>query len=145
MLFFDEDRAEEVLSGVQSETAREALRELIAEPMSASELADRLDLSVESVSYHLDNLEDRELIEVYTTVYSEKGREMAVYGVSEDPVVLFFGFVDNEEQLRATVSELASAIGPVAILLAAKRSVPDPWDLADLFRGSTRSVSRTTP
>lgn len=133
VLFFDEDRAEEVLSGVQSETARRVLCELIEEPMPASELADQLELTVESVSYHLGNLEERELIQVYTTVYSEKGREMAVYGVAEDPVVLVFGSIENEEHLRATFSKLATLIGPMATLLAIKQSFPDIGELTDIF------------
>jgi DNA-binding transcriptional ArsR family regulator len=75
---------------VQSETARTILRALIKEPLTASELADMLDMSVENVSYHLGNIEDRNLIEAYDIVYSEKGREMTVYGISRDPLMLVF-------------------------------------------------------
>ena len=130
VLFFDDERADDVLSAVRSDTAREVFRTVTHEPMSASELAATLDMSVENVSYHLDALEDRKLIEVYDTVYSEKGREMDVYGVSEDPLVLFFGSTENEAQLRATFSHLASVLGPVAILLAIKQSLSLIWEVS---------------
>jgi DNA-binding transcriptional ArsR family regulator len=132
VVFLDEDRGEEVLSAVQSDTARSVLRELIREPASPSDLAAELDMSVESISYHLDNLLERQLIEEYDTVYSEKGREMVVYGVSEDPLVVVFGSKENDEQLLATFSRLASVVGPVGILIAIKESLSSPLDLLDL-------------
>lgn len=132
VVFLDDDRAEDVLSAVQSDTARTILRSLIREPTSASELAETVDLSIESVSYHLDNLSEHQLIEEHDTVYSEKGREMTVYSVTEDPLVVIFGSHENEEQLLSTFSTLASAVGPAGILIAIKESLSNPLDLFDL-------------
>ena len=56
---------------------------------------------------------------------------MTVYGASEEPLVLIFGSAENEAQLRATLSRLASAVGPVAILIAIKQSVPGLRELGD--------------
>lgn len=129
IVFLDEDRAEDVLSAVQSNTARTVLQELIQEPASPSDLATEMDMSVESISYHLDNLLEQQLIEEYDTVYSEKGREMAVYGVAEDPLVLIFGSNEDDEKLLTTFSRLASAVGPIGILIALKESLSSPLDL----------------
>lgn len=131
VVFLDEDRADDILSTVQSDTARTVLQELIREPATPSDLAADLDMSVESISYHLDNLLEQQLIEEYDTVYSEKGREMAVYGVTEDPLVVIFGSKENDEQLLTTFSRLASVVGPVGILIAIKESLSSPLDLID--------------
>lgn len=116
---------------MRSDTAREILRQLLAEPLTPSELATELDLTVETVSYHLETLAERELISERDTVYSEKGREMTVYAIATDPTVVIFGSSDDEAQLRAAVSQLASALGPVAVLIALKRSLSDGFEVLD--------------
>lgn len=132
VVFLDDDRADTVLAAVRSDTARTILRALLREPASASELATAIDSSVENVSYHLETLQERQLIEEYDTVYSEKGREMTVYGVAEDPLVVIFGSSENEEQLLAAFSRLASVVGPVGVLIALKEVLSNPFDLLDL-------------
>ena len=129
VVFFDDERAEDILSTVQSDTAQAILRSLIREPSSPSELATVVDTSVENVSYHLENLQDQQLIMEYDTVYSEKGREMTVYSITEDPLVVIFGSNENEEDLLRTFSKLASIVGPVGILIAVKESLINPLDL----------------
>lgn len=133
VVFFDDDRAEAVLSTVQSDTAQTILQALMREPMSPSDLAAELDMSVENISYHLDNLQEQRLIEEYDTVYSEKGREVTVYAVTEDPLVIIFGSSENDEQLLATFSRLASVVGPIGILIAVKESLSSPLDLFDFI------------
>lgn len=131
VVFLDDDRVDAVVEAVGSDTAREILRRLLAEPLTASELATELDMTVETVSYHLEALEERELISECDTVYSEKGREMTVYAIATDPTVVIFGSSDDEAQLRAAVSQLASALGPVAVLIALKQSLSDVFEVLD--------------
>jgi len=133
VVFFDDDRAEAILSTVQSDTAQTILQALMREPMSPSDLAAELDMSVENISYHLDNLQEQRLIEEHDTVYSEKGREMIMYAVTEDPLVIIFGSSENDEQLLATFSRLASVVGPIGIFIAIKESLSSPLELVDFI------------
>lgn len=94
-----------------------------------SELANKLDMSNEKGSYHLKNMENCNLIETYDIVCSEKGRKITVYGVSKDPLMLFFGSLNNDEQLRSVFSQLCLVIGPMAILIALKRVLFDDIEL----------------
>lgn len=82
-----------VFSVLSSEAARSVLRELYRDPATKSELADRLDTSIQNVSYHLDNLTDAGLVCVAGEWYSEKGREMDVYA-PEGALVLVVGDED---------------------------------------------------
>ncbi|MCW8172198.1 ArsR/SmtB family transcription factor [Natrialba swarupiae] len=118
LLCIDDDRTSEVLAALSSETARDIFRELNERPLTAAALADRLDMSIQSVSYHLENLSETGLIDVADTCYSEKGREMDVYAVSDEPLVLFLGTEDDQPRLRVAFKNLAVAVGPVSILIA---------------------------
>lgn len=80
----------EVLQILSCETAREILSTLKTEPKTASEIAKSVDQSVQTVSYHLDRLCDAELIAPVETWYSEKGREMTVYALAIEQLVVQF-------------------------------------------------------
>ncbi|GAA0681649.1 ArsR/SmtB family transcription factor [Natronoarchaeum mannanilyticum] len=132
LICLDDDRADEILAAVQSDTARSVVRALTEKPMTPTEIAESLEMSVENATYHLDNLEEAGLVAVVDTVYSEKGREMAVYGPAEEPLVLFFGSRENDQGLRAAFAEFVPAIGPVAALIAIKEVLGRSLDLGDL-------------
>lgn len=132
LICLNDERSEEILSAVQSETARSVFRALTEETMTPSQIAEALDVSVENTTYHLDNLQDAGLIEVVDTVYSEKGREMDVYGPSEDPLLLFFGSSKNESGLRSAFSDVVPVIGPIAILISLKEAISQSLNLGDL-------------
>jgi len=106
----DED-VSDVLDALSSETAREILNTVYDEPGTPSELADRLEMSIQKVSYHLEKLEDEELITVAGVQYSEKGQEMKVYEPPEDPLVLFVGTQERKRSLRSLVRRVLPVIG----------------------------------
>ncbi|WP_276271868.1 ArsR/SmtB family transcription factor [Haloarcula litorea] len=106
----DED-VSAALDALSSETAREILNAVYDDPGTPSELADRLDMSIQKVSYHLEKLEDEELIAVAGTQYSEKGQEMKVYEPPEEPLVLFVGTQDRKRSLKGLVQRLIPVVG----------------------------------
>lgn len=112
----DDDRVDEVLDALSSDTARTLLSEIYSDAGTPSELGDRTDLSIQTVSYHLDTLEENDLVRVAGTRYSEKGREMNVYAPPEDPVVVFVG---TEERKTGFLDVLKRVFGAVLALFAA--------------------------
>jgi DNA-binding transcriptional ArsR family regulator len=133
LVCLDEDRSEAILAAVQSQTARSVLRTLTEEPMTPTDIAESLDQSLENTSYHLDNLQEAGLVEGVDTVYSEKGREMTVYGPVSEPLLLFFGSSENEPGLRSAFASFVPAIGPVAVLIALKEVLSGTLDIGDLL------------
>lgn len=115
LLCLEDERTDEVLSTLSSERSRAVFRMLTEEPLTATEVARELDASVQGVTYHLDNLEETGLIDVLDTCYSEKGREMAVYGAAEEPYLVFLGSADDRPGLTAAFKRFATALGPVGI------------------------------
>lgn len=110
-LWLDSDEAGDLLSSLASDTARSVLTALHEEPATASEVADSVDTSLQNARHHLNSLQDADLVEVKTTRYSSKGREMNVYAPADDPTVVFVGSRETDggllDSLRRMVPVLA--------------------------------------
>jgi len=115
VLGLDDDDADEVLGALSSTTARGLLAAVHEDPATPSELATRVDTSLQNAQYHIGKLLDADLIEERGTRYSEKGREMTVYGPTDRPLVLFAGD-DDDGGVRAALSRV---LGGVAVLAVA--------------------------
>ena len=102
----DSEAADELIAALSSSTARRILATLHEDPAPPGELADRVDTSLQNAQYHLEKLEDAGAIEVVGTAYSEKGREMSVYGPADSPLVIFAGEQERASGLRAALSRL---------------------------------------
>lgn len=82
------EEAGPVLDSLTSETAQSVLVELSRDPATPGDVADRVDTSIQNVSYHLSKLEDAGLVTVVGTRYSSKGREMKVYAPAVRSLVI---------------------------------------------------------
>lgn len=111
----DSEEADDLMAALSSTTARRLVAELHEEPAPPGELADRVDTSLQNAQYHLENLEDADVIEVVGTAYSEKGREMRVYGPSDSPLVIFAGEKERASGLRAALSRLFGGFAALAL------------------------------
>lgn len=113
VLGVDENTTANVLEALSSETARRILIAIYNDPAPPSELADSLGMSVQNISYHLDNLADANLVRVAGTRYSEKGAEMKVYAPASDPTVVFVG---TDERKRGFFDVLKRLVGASGLL-----------------------------
>jgi DNA-binding transcriptional ArsR family regulator len=125
-----EDETAEVFDALSSDTARRVLTALYDEPAPPSELADRLDMSVQNVSYHLDTLRDTGLVRVADTRYSEKGHEMRVYAPANTPMVVFLG---TEERKTEFLDLFKRFVGATGLLFLAAATLY-------LYQGAARPV-----
>jgi len=98
-----------VFSVLSSELARSILSELYREPATQSDLAERVDTSIQNVDYHLDNLAEAGLVTVVDQWYSEKGTEMDVYAPAGDPLVLVAGRDGLLDDARRAVADTEAA------------------------------------
>ena len=112
----DSDEADELMAALSSETARRLLAELHEDPAPPGELADRVDTSLQNAQYHLEKLEGAGAIEGVGTAYSEKGREMTVYGPADSPLVIYAGEQERASGLRAALSRLFGGVLALGIV-----------------------------
>lgn len=85
------DEPADVLQTLTSETAQEILGVLGDEPGTVSDIADAVDTSLQNAQYHLERLSEADLIESVDTWYSTKGKEMTVYALTAEELVIQFG------------------------------------------------------
>lgn len=111
--WLDGEDTGELLSSLSSDTARAILTSLHEQPATASEVAGRVDTSLQNARHHLTNLQEAGLVRVADTRYSQKGREMNVYAPSEEPLVVFVG---NEKRKTSFLDSLRGLVAAVGIL-----------------------------
>lgn len=99
------DQAGDVLDVLSTDTAREILTALYDSPAPTSEVAERVDTSVQNAEYHLGNLEEAGLVEPSGTWYSAKGQEMDVYAPTSVPLVVFAGDPQRERAMAEAIDE----------------------------------------
>ena len=133
----DGDDADDLLGAISSETARELLIALHDEPAAPSELADRVDTSLQNAQYHLGKLADAGMIEVIDTVYSEKGREMKVYAPADRPLVVVAGREEQTRSLRSAVTRLLGAAAVLAVASLLVQTALRGFPLAGRTGGAT--------
>jgi DNA-binding transcriptional ArsR family regulator len=116
LLGFDDETTDAVLDAISSETARAILGEIHTEPQTPSQLATQTDTSLQNVSYHLEKLEAADLIQIAGTQYSEKGREMNVYGPADEPLVMFVGTDERKLGFKQLLKRFIGATSLLAVL-----------------------------
>jgi predicted ArsR family transcriptional regulator len=85
------DEATGILQSLSSETAQAILGYLHDEPGTATDIADAVGTSLQNVHYHLDRLSETGVVEPIDTWYSTKGKEMTVYALTTQELVIQFG------------------------------------------------------
>ena len=104
----------DVFSALTSETARSIVAELHRRPATQSEVAERVDTSLQNASYHLERLLDAGVVEVVDELYSEKGIEMNVYAPVGEPFVLIAGGDENLDAVRRALTVRGMDEAPAA-------------------------------
>lgn len=105
------EQGQRVLDALGSEAARTLVAELEEKPDTTSGLAERTDMTLQNVAYHLERLEAVDLVEAVDTHYSSRGREMDVYALVHAPLVLVGGDADAQEVVSNHVGADAPAEG----------------------------------
>ncbi|WP_459193895.1 ArsR/SmtB family transcription factor [Halosimplex sp. J119] len=111
VLDLDDEATEEALAALSSDTARQILGTLYDEPKTPPEIRDEVGTSLQNVHYHVERLEDAELIQPAGEGYSEKGTEMTIYAPASEALVLFAGQEHHRSRLKTALMRLLGAVG----------------------------------
>ncbi|WP_251343787.1 ArsR/SmtB family transcription factor [Haloplanus halophilus] len=114
VLEFGTECADDALEALSSGTAQDIVSVLQDGPVTANDVADDVDTTLQNVHYHLNRLHEAGVVDVVDTVYSEKGREMDVYAVSGSPLVIVAGDDDDRKTVVELLSELTGGAGLLA-------------------------------
>ena len=114
--------AQKIAKAMASPTAGDLFNTLSDGPLTATALAERTGFPLTTVKYHLNNLLDADLIEVVDSRWSEKGREMKIYGVKDQVVVLA---PRKRPDVRQIVERYGVIAGAVAVGCGVVLAIPN--------------------
>lgn len=83
-----DERSQKIAKAISSQAAGDILHALEKGPRTAGDLASTLAMPMGTVKYHIENLLEAGLIEVRDTKYSVKGRQVKVYGLRNQLLIM---------------------------------------------------------
>ena len=83
-----DERAQKISKAMGSQTASDILRLLAEHQRSLTEITERLAIPLTTAKYHIENLLDAGLISVAETKYSVKGREIKIYSLTNQLLIV---------------------------------------------------------
>lgn len=113
-----DERAQKIAKAMASQTATDILRLLAEGQKSMSEITGSLSIPLTTAKYHFENLLDAGLITVADTKYSVKGREIKIYTLSNQLLIV----APRQSDVRSLLLKYAAlfavvVFGTVAVAL----------------------------
>jgi DNA-binding transcriptional ArsR family regulator len=109
-----DERAQKIARAMASQTANAVIQAFGGGPLTSSEIARQMGIPITTASYHIENLLDAGLIEVAETRWSEKGREVKVYGLANQVLII----VPPESDLGSVLKKYVTLFGIVILVSA---------------------------
>ena len=104
-----DERAQKIAKAMSSQTASDILQLLAESPKSLTGITERLSIPLTTAKYHTENLLDAGLILVAETKYSVKGREIKIYSLTNQLLIV----APRESNVRSLLLKYASLFGIV--------------------------------
>jgi DNA-binding transcriptional ArsR family regulator len=83
-----DERAQKIAKAISSPTAGDILNQMKEGGHTATQLSESLDLPLTTIQYHLENLVGADMLDVIEKRWSKKGREIKVYGLRNQVVIV---------------------------------------------------------
>lgn len=83
-----DEKAQKIAKAIASKTAGEILQLLKEGGHASTQIAEALEIPITTVQYHLENLVDAGIITVVERRWSQKGREVKVYGLRDQMLIV---------------------------------------------------------
>ncbi len=119
-----DERAKKIGKAMANKSATAILSVLKGNDLTLSEISERMDQPMTTVKYHVENLLDAELIEVRKVRYSEKGREVKIYGVNDRLVIV----APSGGNVKDTLLKYASVFALLLIATLAMVAISPSFD-----------------
>ncbi len=104
-----DERAQKISKAMASQTASDILQMLAENQKSLTEITEHLSIPLTTAKYHIENLLDAGLITVAGTKYSVKGREIKIYAVTNQLLIV----APRKSNVRSLLLKYASLFGIV--------------------------------
>ena len=109
-----DEQAQKIAKAMGSQTAADILQLLKTGPKTSTEVTGTLHIPMGTAKYHIENLLDAGLIEITKTKYSVKGREVKIYGLKDQLVIV----APRIANVRSILLKYASLFGIMIVVTA---------------------------
>jgi DNA-binding transcriptional ArsR family regulator len=136
-----DERAQKISKAMASQTASDILQLLAEGQKSLTEITDRLDIPLTTAKYHIENLLEAGLITVTETKYSVKGREIKIYAVTNQLLIV----APRQSNVRSLLLKYASLFGIVlfgSLVIAMLSPIFGQGIMAGSMDGATRVAAQ---
>ena len=104
-----DERAQKIAKAMSSQMASDILQLLAESPQSLTGITERLAIPLTTAKYHTENLLDAGLIQVLETKYSVKGREIKIYSLTNQLLIV----APRQSNVHSLLLKYASLFGIV--------------------------------
>ena len=105
------EKAQKIAKAMASQTACDILRFIGEGQKTSTEISEHLSIPMNTAKYHIENLLDAGLINVSATKYSVKGREVKVYSLTNQLLIV----APRQSNIRTMLLKYASLFGIVVL------------------------------
>ncbi len=131
--------SKKITQALSNDSARQVLELLTDKPMSASEIAEELNIPLTTVKYNLDALIESGLTVVKQTKWSTKGRKIKIYAPAHKLIVV----VPDKTDRKSVVDILRRYLG-VLLGAAVVSGIIEVWQYRPSLRGAPSAVMEET-
>lgn len=139
-----DERAQKIARAMASQTANAIIQAFSSGPMTSSEAARMMKIPITTATYHIDNLLEAGLLEVVDTRWSEKGREVKVYGLTDQVLIIAPPVSDLRSVLKKyTMLFALIVLATLGLRVFLPAVLPPSWDAEPLLQraGTGEKVS----
>jgi DNA-binding transcriptional ArsR family regulator len=136
-----DERAQKIAKAMGSQTASDILQILGEGPKSLTDITERLNIPMNTAKYHVENLLDAGLIAVEKTRYSIKGREVKIYMLTNQLLVV----APRQSNVRSLLLKYASLFGIVALGSVMISVITSLFGSESMIRGSANTLNMAPP
>lgn len=111
--------SKKITQTLSNDTSLKILELLAQKPLSATEIADELEIALTTVKYNLDALVESDLIKVKQTRWSKKGREIKIYEPVQKLIVVVPGRRNPDRSSIAGILRKYLGIAAAAVFASA--------------------------
>jgi DNA-binding transcriptional ArsR family regulator len=104
-----DERAQKIAKAMASQTANDILTLLATGTKSLTDITEQLNIPITTVKYHAENLLDAGLITISQTKYSVKGREVKIYALTDQLLIV----APKQTNIRSLLLKYTSLFGIV--------------------------------
>lgn len=136
-----DERAQKIAKAMGSQTAGDILQILGEGPRSLTDITGRLNIPMNTAKYHIENLLDAGLIAVAETKYSIKGREVKIYTLANQLLIV----APRRADARSLLLKYATLFGVVALGTVLISVFSPLFGPGSMMRGSANALNVAPP